>query len=184
MKTSIIANFRQLSFLLAIACLSWQCGGTAGESSTDGPGGNLYERYYETYPAPPPVRAGGSDAEREVWNRATTNYGNGDYIGAIEAFKEALNNDRPPKSTVNFYLGLCHMELSPSRPKKAIDYFNEAVKNRKGRYYEAIRWYRAMAYLSQGEISETRIYLERIKQEADEYKKDEVIKLLSQLPGQ
>ena len=184
MKANIAANLRPIIILLALAFLGWQCGGSAGQNATEGPTGNLFQRYYETYPAPPPVRGGGTDEEREVWNRATSNYGNGDYIGAIEGFKEALANERPPDATVNFYLGLSHMELSPSRPKKAIDYFNAAIDNRKGRYYEAARWYRALAYLAQGEISETRIFLERIKQEEDEFKKEEVIRLLSQLPGQ
>lgn len=184
MKASIVVHLRQISLLLALAFLGWQCGGTAGEKSNDSPTGNLFQRYYETYPAPPPVRGGGSDEERETWNRGIANYGNGDYVGAIAAFTEALANERPPAATVNFYLGLSHLELSPPRPKKAIDYFNEAVKNRNGRYYEAVRWYRAMSYLYQGEISETRIFLERMKQEEDEYKKNEVIKLLSQLPGQ
>lgn len=185
MKATILSGLRLTSMLVALAFLSWQCGGdSTGEQAAAGPSGNLFQRYYESYPAPPPVRAGGTDEERETWNRATTNYGNGDYISAIGALEEALANERPPDPAVNFYLGVSHLELATPRPKKAIDYFNKVIAERRGRYYEAARWYRALAYLAQGEISETRIFLERIKQEEDEYKKAEVIKLLSQLPGQ
>ena len=185
MKASILSGLRLLSLLLTLAFLGWQCSGSAGEkTASDGPSGNLFQQYYETYPAPPPVRAGGTDEERETWNRATANYGNGDYIGAISAFEEALANERPPDAAVNFYLGVSHLELSPPRPKKAIEFLNKVVAERKGRYYEPARWYRMLCYLSQGEVSETRVFLERMKVEEDEYKKDEVIKLMSQLPGQ
>ncbi len=185
MKASILSGLRLLCLLLTLVFLGWQCSGSAGEkAASNGPSGNLFQRYYETYPAPPPVRAGGTDEERESWNRATENYGNGDYIGAISALQESLENERPPDATVNFYLGVSHLELSPPRPKKAIEFLNKVVDERKGRYYEPARWYRALCYLAQGEISETRVFLERIKLEEDAYKKEEVIKLLSQLPGQ
>ena len=185
MKASILSGLRLLGLLCTLALLGWQCSNSAGEKTGgEGPTGSLFQRYYETYPAPPPVRAGGTDEERETWNRATENYGKGDYVGAIAAFEEALKNERPPDAVVNFYLGVSHLELSPPPPKKAIDYLNEVVAENRGRYYEPARWYRAMCYLVQGEISETRVFLERMKTEEDEYKKEEVIKLLSQLPGQ
>lgn len=185
MKASVLSGLRLLGLLCTLALLGWQCSGDAGEKAVGGgPTGSLFQRYYETYPAPPPVRAGGTDEERETWNRATENYGNGDYVGAIAAFEEALKNDRPPKAVVNFYLGVSHLELSTPRPKKAIEYLNKVVAEKRGRYYEPARWYRAMCYLAQGEISETRVFLERMKTEKDEFKKEEVIKLLSQLPGQ
>ncbi|NRB47141.1 MAG: tetratricopeptide repeat protein [Saprospiraceae bacterium] len=185
MKASILSGLRLVSLLLTLTLLGWQCSGSAGEKTAgSGPSGNLFQRYYETYPAPPPVRTGGTDEERETWNRAVANYGNGDYVGAIAAFEEALANERPPDATVNFYIGVSHLELSTPRPKKAVEYFNKVVTEKKGRYYEAARWYRAMCYLMQGEISETRVFLERMKVEEDEFKKEEVLKLLSQLPGQ
>lgn len=182
MKTPILKWGTIIPSLCLMSILLWQCsnGGAVGSTAS----GNLFEQYYEAYPAPTAVRAGGEDEERETWNRAVDNYSSGDYIGAIEGFKLALANKRPPDTDVNFYLGVSHLELTPPRPKKAIEYFNAVIDERKGKYYEAARWYRALSYLNSGQISETKIMLERIKQEEDEYKKAEVIKLLTKLPAE
>ncbi len=180
MKTPILKWGMLIPVLCLMSVLFWQCSdGEAGAVSN-----NLFEQYYEAYPAPTPVRAGGADEERETWNRAAENYGSGDYIGAIEGFKQALANQRPPDADVNFYLGVSHLELTPARPKEAIEFFNAVIDERKGKYYEAARWYRALSYLNWGKVQESKIMLERIKQEEDEFKKGEVIKLLTNFPAE
>ncbi|MEZ5039171.1 MAG: hypothetical protein R2828_04750 [Saprospiraceae bacterium] len=176
MKTPLSKLSMHGCLLLLGSIMLWQCGSIGQKSPAD-----LYNQYYEPFPAPTVVNGEDGEEDRETWNRAGKLYGEGDFVGAIEGFKQALGNPRPPDATVNFYLGVSHLALSPSQPKEAIPYFDAVLKEKKAKYFEEARWYRAIAYLNWGKISEAKIMLARLIQEGG-FKQAEATKLYDQLP--
>ncbi|WP_026953599.1 tetratricopeptide repeat protein [Algoriphagus vanfongensis] len=135
---------------------------------------NLYYSYFEPYPniVEPIVR---SDAEQSGLSaQAFEWYEKGEYEKASEAF--ATLHEEHQAAADLFYQAISLMALD--RSAEAIPMLKQ--QKEEDSFYEAAQWYLALAYLKEGQESQARSCLERVR-DADGFLSSQAIDLLNEL---
>lgn len=132
---------------------------------------NLYASYYETYPMALNQRGDGD----VKLNEAIALYINEDFDEAALAFKELYKEKLDP--VLNLYSASAYQ--ASGKYEKAIELYDQVISSNDDKVTEQALWYKAMAYLSMGEVEKSKEILSTF--EGDHYKFKEAQELLEKL---
>ncbi len=93
-----------------------------------------------------------------------------DYDGALQSFDQALKQD-PQDERSLFYSGVSYLSSSKPDPDKAIVNFDKILQNDKSQYYEAAKWYKALACVKKNDKLCAKQLLEDISGKEGTYRK-------------
>jgi len=113
-----------------------------------------------------PASATGAVTNTEL-ESAMDKYDNNDYTGAIPLFEQTLKTD-PDNYDALFFAGVSY--LSANNPDKAISCLTKVSGIVKGEFYEASKWYLALAYIKKNKNDAAKILLNDIIQMNGFYK--------------
>lgn len=135
---------------------------------------NLYATNYRTYPNTVYTITRGDSIET-LERKAFAAYDSGDYVYAINYFKELQKDDN--LDYVDFYLAQAY--LKSDSVQKSIALFKNIIESNKLFVGES-NWYQALAYLKLGDKINATKYLKKCVADHD-YMKEEARKLLDDL---
>ena len=119
----------------------------------------LYKNYYETFPNIELPSERGS-ITNDVKTQAFAAYDNQEFKKAKDLFSILYKQN--DEDTFLFYEGICLMELS--QYKEAISVFNKYQDQKNNTYKYQTKWYLALCYLHQKEVTKTKELLTQITQ--------------------
>lgn len=124
---------------------------------------DLYDTYYETYPAVMNYRS------TDTQNQTTTNlskafksYEAGDFNQASIFFEKIIREDNL-NYMCQFYLSICKIETN--KPDEAEEYLTDLVLKNNHIFWEQAHWYLAMLYLKKNSKEEAKMILNKMVQE-------------------
>lgn len=125
---------------------------------------NLYADFYETFPN---IEAPTTRGENtlNIKSEAFFAYDSKDYKKAIELFSEIYKIEKSDYAI--FYIGLSEMELNEH--KKAIDTFSLFQGDSNNNFYFYIKWYKALCYLKENDIENSKKLLNEIVKTANAF---------------
>ncbi|SFU20184.1 hypothetical protein SAMN04489724_0262 [Algoriphagus locisalis] len=168
------SNTKKMWWYAAAAILFFGIMGWWGSAQFSRDSENLYYSYFEPYPnvVEPIVR---SDAEQSGLSaQAFAWYEKGEYEKANDAFATLFEENQ--KAADLFYQAISLMALD--RSAEAIPLLEQ--QKEEDSFYEAAQWYLALAYLKEGQESQARFCLERVR-EAGGFLSSQAIDLLNEL---
>ena len=136
--------------------------------------GNLYNAFYEPYPAKSAIERGGSN-EEEIFTSAIFSYKSGDYTNAAALFSDAAAKN--PSSRNLFHLGITCLETG--NLDDAIKNLTSVV-NGSDSFTKEAQWFLGLAYLRKGNTHEARNCFEYLSTSSTYYK-DRSDKILRRL---
>jgi len=129
----------------------------------------------KAYPDPFRLREGGQAGSVPDWQRA---YQAGNYPEAAQALEAELSQNATGDAVAYFYAGISF--LYDDKPEKAVGYLSSPVLN--GSAYEAqALWYRAIAYMLQGQAGQAGSALRELQEKHAAYKREQVVQFLDLL---
>lgn len=152
-KSSRIIPYRRFASMAAAAVIGIIILIAALTPSSDP--GQLFKKYYESFPAMTSVTRTVPAADEATYNQAIDYYKAGRYSEAAVAFRQAAKVN----SASFFYLGLS--ELENSNIDQAISALEIAAENQ-AKFYKETRWYLGLAYLKKGNKSEAAKYFDTL----------------------
>ncbi len=124
------------------------------------------------------LRKGVDDVDR-IRMQATLTYAKKAYTASIPLWEQLI--DKPYSTAWDyFYLGLCHLQKTPSDPNKALEFLLRS-KAIDGGPYEELNWVLALTYLKTGAIETAKSELNSIVRLKD-YQAVKAAELLQQIP--
>ena len=125
----------------------------------------LFEEYYEPYDLSVTTRSVEQN-ELSSFDRAVIKYSNGEYIETRTILNEIIVADNP-NGSILIMLGISCIELNELG--KAKSYFNQLVDSNNAFYTQQARWYLALCYLKEKNLTEAVATLEHIASDTGYY---------------
>jgi hypothetical protein len=134
--------------LLAVGVAFWL------KDSTPGASEGRWTELAAVEPAPyQPQSLRGPDVEANAFEEAMVPYQRGDYGVAAERLTVVVGIE-PQNAAASFYLGVSY--LLSGRPREAVESLTRVVDAGESRFLESALWYRAKAWLRQGDVAAAR----------------------------
>lgn len=118
----------------------------------------LFQAYYEPYPADNIVRSDSDSLVRQAMDSALVFYDDGHYQKALELFLTQPNSN----GRAAFYAGLCL--LGTEQYRQALSAFMRVSEDQNSIYSQPARWYAALIYLKLEEKAQARELLQPLSE--------------------
>ncbi len=135
----------------------------------------LYASYFKPYDISGAQRSEGNEQLIQLEKL----YANQKYAEALPLLEIQLNADETKSSDLLLAAGISNLELNQS--EKALSYFNRITAKGDFNFEDEVRWYSALAYLKQDDITKAKELLEILSGDASADHSKEAKRLLDQL---
>jgi tetratricopeptide (TPR) repeat protein len=130
--------------------------------------------FVDFYRPDPGLLSAMSTTENYLFDRAMVDYKTGDYLEAIEIWKDLLTS-KPNNDTLNYFLGSAY--LAKEKNEIAIIHFQKVLANENSYFQKDAFWYTGLALLKGKKITQAIPFIEK----SEHHNKEALLKKLKEM---